>query len=188
MRVHALIRRASVVGVAVAGVFLTAVGPAQAVEPGLKSSAAEEVCWLDADTDVLRCFTDQAEFEDAVAVQTGGPLLEATSSPTKAARLAEIQPLATYVLATFYKDANFSGGSLNITTSQSAMCSGYLYNGNLTGSWDNAVSSVQSYGDCHTALWSGANQTGAEYGPLYSSANMNSEVNDTASSYRIVHY
>lgn len=96
-----------------------------------------------------------------------------------------VTPLATYVLATFYADANKTGSSVNITTTISTMCTTHSYTGNsMPSGWNDRVSSFQSFGTCKTRLSENINQGGASFGPVVS-ANSLGVMNDAASSYWI---
>ena len=185
--------RASIVLAAAAlGVAtMFAAAPANAATP--EPAAAAQTCWFNTDDQVMQCFDSQADFRAAVQAQTGGQLLLAGEQPAAAATPdalapdAVASPAATYVLATLYDNANYdtSAGTVNITTSNSTLCTSYNYTGNsMPSGWNDRVSSFHSYGTCKTRLATNINQGGPYTATVASLATLGS-MNDQASSYFI---
>lgn len=167
--------------------------PAYAADESKSDDAAgTEACWLNLDTDELRCFDDR-ETLLAVIASTGAelrfaPTVEesfAASSESSFSGGGGFVTMAVYFLATLYEHSGYSGSTLNITTGNPWMCSGTQYNGNLSGAWNDRVSSFQSYGGCRTRLATHINQGGPWYGP-YTSASSLGTFNDVASSFRVL--
>jgi hypothetical protein len=154
-----------------------------------EEEVSTEACWLNLDTDELQCFDDRetllAVIEDTGTALRFAPTVEESFAASSQSSLSGgVGLLATYFLATLYADSGYSGASLDITTSNSWMCSGTQYNANLSGSWNDRVSSFESYGGCRTRLSTHINQGGPWYGP-YTSASSLGTFNDDASSYRV---
>lgn len=178
MRMGRVGRASVALATAVLGMSIATAAPAYASE-----ETDTETCWFDSDTEVTQCFEDDEAFVAAVEEQTGGVLVLA-GEEASAAR-GGITPLATYVLATFYADANKTGATVNITTSISTMCTTHSFTGNsMPSGWNDRVSSFQPYGTCKTRLSENINQGGSSFGPQVS-ANSLGVMNDAASSYWI---
>jgi hypothetical protein len=154
-------------------------------EPPAQFDAAEirgPVTVMDTDTNEITEFDSydsliQAFDEEGDALIAGDNRLTSADAAT-ASR-------ATYVLATFYSDANDGGSTLMATTSISTFCASNSYTGHLTGSWIDAVSSFKTYGDCRSRLYENTYQGGSNYGPAVQASSIG-VMNDEASSYRIV--
>ncbi len=155
-----------------------------------EEEAGTEACWLNLDTDEMRCFEDRdtllAAVEDTgVELRFAPTVEESFAASTQSSFSGGVGLMAIYFLATLYADSGYSGSTLDITTSNSWMCSGTQYNGNLSGSWNDRVSSFESYGGCRTRLATHINQGGPWYGPFTSASSLGT-FNDVASSYRVL--
>lgn len=140
------------------------------------------VAVLDTDTDVV---TEYGSYDLLVTAfeAKGRALIVGDQQLTKTD--AANAPDATYVLATFYADAGYSGSTLMATTSISTYCTSHSYTGNLTGSWNNRVSSFSTYGNCRSEVYENTSQGGSSYGPAVQASSLG-VMNDQASSYKIV--
>jgi hypothetical protein len=136
---------------------------------------AGTVCWADADTAITQCFADEEALAAAVYEQTGTVLLDEGQSARGL--------LTTYVLARLYTDAGYSGSALLVTSTNSALCATSSVSANLTGAWNDVVSSFHSYFSCTTHLFENTGGGGA----AVSGADLSSlgVMNDRASSYRV---
>lgn len=92
---------------------------------------------------------------------------------------------AVHVLAVFYANASYGGSTLLATTSISTFCDSHSYTGDLTGSWNDRVSSFKAFGGCRIRLYENSNQGGSSYGTLVQASSVGS-LNNQASSYRVV--
>lgn len=175
-------------GAALAVALLGTLGFAAPAHAEGVEETATEACWLNLDTDEILCFDDRETLltavEDTGAVLRFAPAVEESFAASTQSFSGGFGTLAIYFLATLYADAGYSGSTLDITTGNSWMCSGTQYNGNLSGSWNDRVSSFESYGGCRTRLSTHINQGGPWYGP-YTSASSLGSFNDVASSYRV---
>lgn len=175
---------AAALGMTVFAAPANAAGESEAAE-----SVRTEACWLNADTDELRCFDDRkalfAAVESTGAEVRFAPAVEESLAANSQTSLSGgFGTLAIYFLATLYEHTGYSGSTLDITTSNWWMCSGTQYNGNMSWAWNDRVSSFQSYGGCRTRLSTHTYQGGPWYGP-YTSASSLGTFNDVASSWRV---
>ncbi|MCF2526672.1 hypothetical protein LZ495_05475 [Yinghuangia sp. KLBMP8922] len=139
-------------------------GTAGAAEP--KPSGRS--CTENADTGAVVCYSS---LEKALAAAGGG--IERSNTRAAAAATA-------YTLAILFKDFNYYGESRVI----------WNYSGcptwagaNLTGGWDNVVSSVKVYNSCRLTLWTGqGNGTGVSFTSHTPDVGW---INDQASSYDV---
>jgi hypothetical protein len=138
---------------------------------------AGAVCWADADTDpvITQCFASEDALAAAVQEQTGTVLLDEGQSARGL--------LTTYVLARLYTDSGYGGSALLVTSSNSALCTTGSVSADLTGGWNDVVSSLKSYFSCTTHLYENSGGGGA----AVSGVNLSSlgAMNDRASSYRV---
>ncbi|TBN56721.1 hypothetical protein EYE40_04515 [Glaciihabitans arcticus] len=155
--------------------------PAQAAE-----SAAPLSCWSDADTGEQQCFEDDATRDAAIEDQTGTELKSGaeTNKAAKSTTNARAAVAATYVLATFYWSANYTGSTWVITSGYASLCSTYSYKDDIVGGWNDQIGSFKSYGTCKTKLSENANWTGSSYGPVKLGPTLG-YLGDKASSYFI---
>ncbi|WP_349865485.1 peptidase inhibitor family I36 protein [Leifsonia sp. WHRI 6310E] len=83
--------------------------------------------------------------------------LAAVTSRSSLARAA----MASVVLGTVYKDANYGGGSLSFYGSGS--CAGVTFGfATLDTAWRNAISSARAYSGCFVSLYSAASYGGTQ--------------------------
>ncbi len=168
--VAARMRRTSAVALVLGAAVVAGAAPAIADEGAPNS----QTCWLNADTDAFAHFDTYDKFVAASGV---------APSQGVGAR-SEVEPYAAYVFATFYEDASYGGASVNVTTSKSAMCAGYIIYGTaMPSGWNDRVSSFKGYGTCKIKLFSNPGYGGSTFGP-YASASSIGSMNDEASSYQ----
>jgi len=115
---------------------------------------------MDSPVDV-RCFQS---FAEAISAATGGTvkvrqgqraLSEAELAPT---------PLATStVVGIEYKDANFGGSSLTLSTPGIFQCAGgaYVNWNSMPSGWDNTIGSARSYAGCKSGHFEYVNNGGS---------------------------
>lgn len=116
-----------------------------------------------------------------------GPLI--TSAADLASSDLHFSARATYVLATFYADANYAGASLLITTQYPDLCGSHSYNGNsMPAGWNDRVSSYLGASVvaplCLVKLYEHENRLGSSTSPAHSRSTLG-VMNDATSSYRI---
>jgi hypothetical protein len=164
------------------GALLLVGGPAQAAA-GSGKDALDDVCWINADTDVVQCFADEAAFQDAVAEQTGTVLVEEGSD---LASRASAGILATYVLARLYENPSYGGASTTVTSTNSAICSaGGGVAGNFLAGWNDRVSSFHSYFSCVTRIYLHAGQSGTWFGYAIDASSVGA-LDNVSSSYKLI--
>ncbi|MEO8261836.1 MAG: hypothetical protein ABI566_04635 [Pseudolysinimonas sp.] len=147
---------------------------------GADRDSAPDACWLNADTSVVQCFDDSTALDAAVLAQTGGKLVRLASASEKPAGV-----LAIFTMAEFYINASYGGSFYTVSSSSSTICTtGIGQNGNLTGIFNNSVSSLKTYIGCQAKLYDGAGLTGATYGPVTTTPGVGA-FNDRASSFRV---
>ncbi len=157
---------------------------------GSAPAASDEACWLNADTGALRCYDDEEAFGEAIEARgiTLDDSLKASStakSTTSGTATAAAAAATYYTLARFYADTGYTGAVTIITTTRSAMCDGYSYTGNLSGSWNDRVSSFKAYDGCRARLYTNEYQDGTFFAAATSASSLGS-MNDKASSYKIL--
>lgn len=184
-------RASGVLAGALLGLLTFAIAPAaNAATTAPSTGESAQTCWFNTDNGVEQCFDSYADFKAAVEEQTGGPLLFAgdqVSAQTPGRTVSPAATAATYVLATFYDNANYDSthGSVNITTTHSTLCQSYSYTGNtMPSGWNDRVSSFHSYGTCKTRLAWDINQ-GQPYSATAANIAQLGAMNDKASSYWI---
>lgn len=159
----------------------TSVAPVEAPATFSPSELKGSVEVLDADTGKSTKFASYDHLVDAYEAE-GRALIAGDARLTSEGQ--GITPMATYVLATFYSDASYGGTTLLLTTTISTYCNSTSWADNIYGSWNNAVSSFKTFGNCRTQLWENTGQSGSSYGPAVSASSLG-VMNDQASSYRI---
>ena len=163
------------------GALLFAGGPTQAATAS--DDAGDDVCWINADTDVTQCFDDEAAFEDAVLEQTGTVLVEEGS---ELASRGGAGILTTYVLARVYENASYGGASTTITSTNSAICSaGSGVIGNFPALWNDRVSSFHSYFSCATRIYVNTGQSGSWFGYSIDAPGVGA-LDNQSSSYKLI--
>jgi hypothetical protein len=160
-----------------AGILMFGATPATAAPSDAKPS--NNACWLNLDNGVTQCFANHDALEDAVLEQTGLPLL--TADEVVAGR--GVTPLATFVLATFFADASYGGGSTNATSSSSTTCTAGSTGANLTA-FNNVTSSFKSFFGCSTKIWDNFGQAGSSFGFAVNAPTVGA-MNDLASSFTL---
>jgi hypothetical protein len=171
------LRRASVAAtfIVVACTALLAAQPASAATPA--SLSRSEACSYDVNTTEYHCYSSQTAALAAIAA--GGPLL------TEGQTATGLSPLASYVLAIFYQDANYGGAILDDYTNISTLCQSYSYTVNsMPAGWNDDISSYHSYGTCKTRVSENINQGGSSYGPVANAPSLG-VMNDATSSFWI---
>ncbi len=142
------------------GALLITAGPVHA-SGSARAGEGDLACWLDADTSVMQCFDGEDAMKDAIVDQTGSALADpAAGYSSRSAGL-----LTNYPLVTFYANAGYSGDSVTVTSTSSTICTtGPGVQNNLTGIWNDRVSSFLSYNSCSTRIWQNAGLTGSWFG------------------------
>jgi hypothetical protein len=159
------------------GALLTIAGPVHATG---SARAGDLACWLDADTSVMQCFDGEGAMTDAIVDQTGSVLADPAAG--YASRSAGL--LAVYPLVRFYADAGYGGDSLTVTSASSTICTtGPGVQNNLTGVWNDRVSSFQSFNSCSTRIWQNAGYTGSWFGYAVNAPGVGA-LDNAASSFR----
>lgn len=123
-----------------------------------RDDARPAVCWLDADTGDQQCFADDAEFEAAVAEQTGRVVVH--EDDMLAARGIDVVAAATYVIGEFYEGQYYLGVKYNITSSSSTVCASGSKKGNFGSGPNNTISSYRAYFGCSGRVYDLPNQAG----------------------------
>jgi hypothetical protein len=157
------------------GALVLIAAPAQAAPGG----NPDQSCWLDSDTGVVRCFTDEAALQDAVAA-TGHVLVEEGSA------LSDRQPagvLTTYVIARFYDGGGYTSSTFVITSSSSTVCASGSVSGDLPA-FNDRVSSFHSYFGCSTKIFQNTGGGGSSFGYAVDAASVGA-LDNQASSYSI---
>jgi len=127
---------------------------------------------------------------------TGGRLTNAPADPPAAlsdkkfnARIEALAagptPFATQVVGIFYKDQNFQGATLSITSGGN--CTSTLDDTDFTvasmpSGWNDVISSFRCYANCYCKIYENINFGGASYGYFPSSTFVGSAMNDRTSS------
>lgn len=100
-------------------------------------------------TSAPRCF---GTFAEAIAAATNGAVqLPANVQPADvtAATLAPAAPTSTTIIGIDWIDINYSGSSLTWQVSNGVGCTtGLSYQSNVTGSWNNVISSSKAFAGC----------------------------------------
>ena len=105
------------------------------LQPGATSSA----------TSAPRCY---ATFAQAIADASNGTVnLPTTATPAAVtdATLAPALATGSSIIGIDWIDANYSGASLTWQVSNPNGCNGYQYSSNVTGSWNNVISSSKGF-------------------------------------------
>lgn len=156
---------------------------------GEKSSATKEetFCVNGSEEDLLLAL--KTERNIIVAESTAEGRAEVAAAQREARANGVVTPLATWVLARFWRDATYSGSSYLFTTTVGSGCSSHAFYANLYDytyggltTLDNDTSSVQSAAPCRTWLYVDANQSGSVYGPIAGSDPYVGWMNDQATS------
>ena len=156
--------------------------PAAAQPAG--DEVADSVCWIDTDTDAVQCFDSDAEFEQAVAEQTGTVVVYEGDVAGRSAAGAGL--LATYVIGEFYEGTYYTGVKYNITSTSTTICTtGAGKSGNMPSGANNTISSVRSYYSCVTRLYDLTGQ-GGTYSAWLGNAPTLGSMDNLASSYRLM--
>lgn len=134
-----------------------------------------DVCWAPTASQRLVCYPDDAAWKDAVYELTGRVVLEEGESARGV--------LASFTIARLYEDASYGGSIYPVIASSSTICSTGSQSANLTGSWNDKVSSFRSYYGCTTRLYENSGQGGSSI----SGGNVSGlgAMNDRASSYTV---
>lgn len=105
-----------------------------------------------------RCFSS---FQAALDAATGGAVKLAPGQ--RVLTQAELSPASDTVIGIEYKDANFGGSDLIMTTGGSFTCSGGLYVDftSLGGGWDNSIGSARTYANCKSGHFEYTNDGGS---------------------------
>jgi len=164
------------------GALLLMAGPAQAATAS--DDKADEVCWLDSDTGISRCFADKAAFQDAVVEQSGAALVESESAPPDRSAFA---PATVYSAFQFWDGASYTSATYVITTTNSAICtSGSGITGNsMPAGWNDRMSSFKTYLSCVTRVYEDVSLGGGFYGYATNAPSLGA-LNNEVSSYRLI--
>ena len=164
----------SIIFVAAAALSLTA-SPAWASE-----KPALDYCWQNLDDGVTQCFVDEDTMDAAIQSQTRSVL----AAPGVLAR-ASSASVVTYVLGTFWENANYGGAFMKATSANSATCNGGgQMNVAFVPAWMDRISSFKAWYGCLGTLFQNTGQAGASFG-AYTSAGTVGALNDQASSARL---
>jgi len=165
-----------------------ALQPAAAAEP-YGSAARTEHCVQDLSDGIQRCF---ATFTEAIAVATDGAVTdapeqaaEAMADPTFARRIeaADAVGAASSVLGISWEHINYGGSSVSWTASYG--CDDYLdvdwQVGNVGSTWNDRISSAQSFSHCQSKYWENQYYTGSSTS-WFTNASLFGTMNDKATS------
>jgi len=157
------------------GALLLLAAPAQAEPRGNPG----QTCWLNSDTGVVRCFTDESALEASLAA-TGHVLVEEGSA------LAARQPagvLAMFTIARFYDVAGYGGATFIVSNSSSTVCASGSVSGDLP-TFNDKVSSFHSYFGCSTKIFQNTGGGGSSFGYAVDAASVGA-LDNLASSFSI---
>jgi hypothetical protein len=130
-------------------------------------------CWIQANTGVTQCFTDEETMDAAIVEQIGALPIEQGSLQARSS-FASVA-LVQYTIARLYENASYGGDFLVATATSSTFCAdgGVVSVGTMPSGWNDRVSSVRSYWGCQTTLYTN------------SSAGSLGTMNDKTSSYKV---
>lgn len=145
----------------------------------------EEDCAIDVDLDLVVCVPVGDDLAAAYFDETGLELLPSPDDESSRSSLeAEVAPLASYSLVTFYVNASYSGGSYTIV--RGTPCDGSTLSGvaNLgTVGMNDVISSFLTYGSCTARLYENVSYAGSTFGYTTSTSSLPT-FNDIASPVR----
>jgi hypothetical protein len=156
------------------GALLLVGAPAQAA-----SKDSPDACWLNADSGVVRCFSDEEALHAAV-VKSGSILIEEDSA------LAARPPAglrASFVIARFYDGGSYTGGTFVVSVGSSTACASGTVSGDLSA-FNDKVSSFHSYYGCTTRIFQNSGGGGSFFGYIADAASV-APLDNQASSYSI---
>lgn len=113
---------------------------------------------VESPTTTTRCF---ATFEEAVSAATSDKVKLRPGQ--RVLTQAELAQASDTVVGIEYKDANFGGQNLILTTGAGFTCSGGLYVnfGSMPSGWDNTIGSARSYANCKSGHFEYTNNGGS---------------------------
>jgi hypothetical protein len=170
-------RTATALAVLMLGSTLAVSTPAAASSAVPTAEMAD--CLLYESTEELACYRD---FQTAMKVATGGAVTDAprdggqldaaTTERIAAAGTAATRSMAAgtaaaaqVVLGIAYKNANFTGGTLNLI-SNTGTCSGgknHFFNSFTNAGWNDEISSYKNITDCASNYYVNTNQSGTHH-------------------------
>jgi len=165
----------------VAGLLTTAAAPAWADD---SDKAANQVCWIEAETGAAHCYSDQAAMQADLIENYGGlPIEEGTARAQLAARGASTAAVK-YLIAALYPDISYGGTYIPVYGSTSTWCP----DGNSTNvasmtSGNDTISSVKAFFGCRAYLFDNVNY-GSQLGAWTTNSNLGI-YSDRTSSYKI---
>lgn len=142
-------------------------------------------CWVQADTGTTRCYADVAAMRlDEIRV-TGAPLIQEGTLQARLAAGPEALAAGDFLIARFYKDAGWSGGTIDVSATSSTFCTtgGVISKATMQSGWNDAISSLHTWYNCVALLYDNTN-----FGSLmgtYTNPSSLGAVNDRTSSYKV---